>query len=79
MDKGWKAAGQRVSGSASQQVSKSAGQHETGVPQVSSLRPGSEGPPKPPQQVLEGYVKNGVVHLLNGELPEGTRVKVTRE
>jgi ribonuclease HI len=36
------------------------------------------GKPAQPQQVLEGYVKNGVVHLLEGELPEGTFVKVTR-
>lgn len=34
---------------------------------------------KPPRQVLEGYVKNGVVHLLEGELPEGIFVKVIRE
>lgn len=36
-------------------------------------------PPKPEKQVFEGFVKNGVVHLLNGELPEGVFVKVTRE
>jgi len=30
------------------------------------------------RQVLEGYVKNGVVHLLDGELPEGVFVKITR-
>ena len=35
--------------------------------------------PKPDRQVLEGYVKNGVVHLLEGELPEGVFVKVVRE
>jgi ribonuclease HI len=35
--------------------------------------------PKAERQVLEGYVKNGVVHLLNGELPEGVFVKVTKE
>jgi probable phosphoglycerate mutase len=29
--------------------------------------------------VLEGYVKGGVVHLLEGELPEGVFVKVIRE
>jgi probable phosphoglycerate mutase len=32
-----------------------------------------------PRQVLEGYVKGGVVHLLEGELPDGVFVKVTRE
>jgi probable phosphoglycerate mutase len=30
-------------------------------------------------QVLEGYVKGGVVHLLEGELPDGVFVKVIRE
>jgi ribonuclease HI len=34
---------------------------------------------KPIRQVLEGYVKNGVVHLLEGELPDGIFVKVVRE
>jgi probable phosphoglycerate mutase len=34
---------------------------------------------KPQRQVLEGYVKGGVVHLLEGELPEGIFVKVVRE
>ncbi len=32
-----------------------------------------------PKQVLEGYVKGGVVHLLEGELPEGAFVKITRK
>ena len=35
--------------------------------------------PKAPRQVLEGYVKDGVVHLLGGELPDGIFVKVVRE
>jgi probable phosphoglycerate mutase len=35
--------------------------------------------PKPGRQVLEGYVKNGVVHILEGELPEGIFVKIVRE
>lgn len=30
-------------------------------------------------QMLRGFVKNGVVHLLGGELPDGVFVKVTRE
>ncbi len=29
-----------------------------------------------PKRVLEGYVKNGVVHLLEGDLPDGTFVNV---
>lgn len=36
-------------------------------------------PPKGPRQVLDGYVKNGVVHLLEGDLPEGIFVKIIRE
>jgi probable phosphoglycerate mutase len=35
--------------------------------------------PKQPRVVLEGYVKDGVVHLLEGELPDGVFVKVIRE
>jgi ribonuclease HI len=38
-----------------------------------------QAPSRVPRQILEGYVKNGVIHLLNGELPEGTFVKVTKE
>jgi ribonuclease HI len=46
--------------------------------------PGSPGRPanlhpKPERVVLEGYVKDGVVHLLGGELPDGIFVKVVRE
>jgi probable phosphoglycerate mutase len=36
-------------------------------------------PPKPPRLVLEGFVKNGVVHILEGELPDGIFVKIVRE
>jgi probable phosphoglycerate mutase len=36
-------------------------------------------PDQPKKQILEGYVKNGVVHLLEGELPEGIFVKIVRE
>jgi ribonuclease HI len=32
-----------------------------------------------PNQVFEGYVKDGVVHLLEGELPDGTFVKVSKK
>lgn len=35
--------------------------------------------PAATRQVLEGYVKGGVVHLLKGDLPEGTFVKVIKE
>jgi len=36
-----------------------------------------EAPAKP--QTLRGFVKGGVVHLLEGELPDGVFVKVVRE
>ncbi len=36
-------------------------------------------PPKPPRQVLEGFVKGGVIHLLGGELPDGVFVTVIRK
>jgi len=35
--------------------------------------------PKPARMVLEGFVKGGVVHLLEGELPDGIFVKVIKE
>jgi probable phosphoglycerate mutase len=35
--------------------------------------------PKQPRQVIEGYVKGGVVHPLEGELPDGIFVKIVRE
>jgi ribonuclease HI len=77
MDKGKQGAATRGQESASQQA---ASQQETGVPLVPrTWGPGKESTPKPPPQVLEGYVKDGVVHLLNGELPEGAFVKVTKE
>jgi probable phosphoglycerate mutase len=34
---------------------------------------------KPEPRTLSGYVKNGMVHLLDGELPDGVFVKVTPE
>jgi probable phosphoglycerate mutase len=35
--------------------------------------------PKPQRQILEGFVKNGVVHLIEGSLPEGIIVKIIQE
>ena len=31
------------------------------------------------RKLLEGYAKDGVVHLLNGELPEGVSVTIFRK
>jgi probable phosphoglycerate mutase len=42
-------------------------------------RPASQATPYPVRQTLEGYVKDGVVHLLGGELPDGIFVKIIRE
>jgi ribonuclease HI len=39
----------------------------------------SRGPSRRPAKIFEGYVKNGVIHLLDGELPEGAFVKITLE
>lgn len=41
------------------------------------IKPGQ--PPVATKKILEGYVKGGVVHLLEGDLPEGTFVKVIKE
>jgi probable phosphoglycerate mutase len=46
---------------------------------VSASRPAPPPASKPVRQVLEGYVKDGVVHLLGGELPDGIFVKIVRE
>jgi probable phosphoglycerate mutase len=56
------------------QGTKSSDQRHTG-----DLARGKPEPAKSQRQVLEGYVKNGVVHILEGELPEGIFVKVVRE
>ena len=66
-----KSGGQPVGGSASQQRPPAA--------QAPPPGPGAPERRKAPRQVFEGYVKNGVVHLLDGELPEGTFVKIVRD
>jgi ribonuclease HI len=53
---------------------------ESASPQArSSAGNAAPTPSKPGRQILEGYVKGGVVHLLEGELPEGIFVKIIRE
>jgi probable phosphoglycerate mutase len=64
-----------ASGSASQQAGKSAGQPIN----KHAARPAHPAPAKPERQVLEGYVKGGVVHVLEGELPDGVFVKIIRK
>jgi probable phosphoglycerate mutase len=63
-------------------MDKGTGRPAAGRPSSNPPTPGA-GPKSPPkgrdEQILEGYVKGGVVHLLEGDLPEGTFVKVTRK
>jgi ribonuclease HI len=66
---------QQASGSASQR-SGTQGQPQPRAPQAPNL---GHGKAQPQRQVLEGYVKNGVVHILEGELPDGIFVKIIRE
>jgi len=69
---------QGLGGSASQQVSGVSG--VGGVSGVSKAAATvAAAPAKRERVVLEGYVKGGVVHLLEGELPDGVFVKVIRE
>ncbi|HEY3627600.1 MAG TPA: ribonuclease HI family protein [Terracidiphilus sp.] len=68
-------AGIREQGSGTmQQARQGHGDQPTGGPQPARVPPAH-----PQRQVLEGYVKDGVVHLLEGELPDGIFVKVIRE
>jgi ribonuclease HI len=57
------------------------GNEGSGVSGASKSGPpaSSPAPAKPARQVFEGLVKNGVVHLIEGELPDGILVKVVRE
>lgn len=54
-------------------------QHPASRVQLPASREQSSGGGKHPKQILDGYVKGGVVHLLDGELPDGVFVKVIRE
>jgi probable phosphoglycerate mutase len=47
--------------------------------QPSAGSPAKPSPPREKPRVLSGFVKGGVVHLLDGELPDGVFVKITRE
>jgi probable phosphoglycerate mutase len=70
-----------VSEPASQQAGKAAPAARPYGRLVTSPVPFPGQPPaaKPARQILEGYVKDGVVHLLGGELPDGVFVKIIRE
>lgn len=47
--------------------------------QSPAIRPPSQSTAKPARQVFDGFVKNGVVHLVDGQLPDGIFVKIVRE
>jgi ribonuclease HI len=44
-----------------------------------TVQPASRENARPAQQALEGFVQGGVVHLLSGQLPDGTFVMVFRK
>lgn len=61
-------------------MSQSAGPSTGGsASRPAPTRPASQATPYPVRQTLEGYVQDGVVHLLGGELPDGIFVKIIRE
>jgi probable phosphoglycerate mutase len=64
---------------ARQQFSKPASQPASRIATPPAPRPAPQPAAKPARQILEGYVKDGVVHLLGGELPDGIFVKIIRE
>lgn len=74
MDRGMRKAGGAVSGTGTT-AARPYGKLVT----PSAQHPGPQPAAKPTRQVLEGYVKGGVIHLLEGELPEGIFVKIVRE
>jgi ribonuclease HI len=79
MDRGMGRAVGGASEPAIQQVSKPA-DRQIGRTAVSAAHCAAPAPAaKPTRQILEGYVKDGVVHLLGGELPDGIFVKILRE
>lgn len=46
-------------------------------PKIPIVRVGA--PTRPETRPLRGFVKGGVIHLVEGELPDGVFVKITRE
>ncbi len=78
MDRGMgKTASHSVSGAGS--FSGASSTPSRPLSQPTTNRPAEPHAAKPARQVLEGYVKGGVVHLLEGELPDGIFVKIIRE
>jgi ribonuclease HI len=61
------------------QSSEALARRVSDAPLRAAPKPAAPPAAKPARLVLEGYVKDGVVHLLEGELPDGIFVKVIRE
>jgi ribonuclease HI len=59
----------RVASQIARQIVRQGAPEQTSIPLT----------PRKPASVLRGFVKNGVVHLLEGELPENSFVRVTPE
>ena len=68
-----------ASRAASPRASAPAGPYASRPANPGTNRPAPQQNTKPAQQILEGYVKDGVVHLLGGDLPDGVFVKIIRE
>ena len=88
MDRGMGKAGSGASGVGGVSGARSFGQAGTPAARpygklestpIPIAKPTAPKPATPARQVLEGYVKGGVVHLLEGELPEGIFVKIVLE
>jgi probable phosphoglycerate mutase len=60
-------------------MGKPTGQANAYARQPAATPPPQQPAAKPTRQILEGYVKGGVIHLLEGELPDGIFVKIIRE
>lgn len=79
MDKGMgKKPSPPVSGPASQPENRVTGPGGVGGVRAPAGAAAASPATRPSQQILEGYVKGGVVHLLEGELPDGIFVKIIR-
>ncbi len=76
MDKGM---GKKPGGGGASGVSGAGGVRANAYEKPPRAPQPAQNTPKQPRQVLEGYVKDGVVHLLGGELPDGIFVKIVRE
>lgn len=79
MDRGMGRASERVGEQPSERVPGRALDFRAAVKAASGSAAPATKPPAPPSKPLRGLVKGGVVHLLEGELPEGVFVRVTPE